>query len=692
MPRRVSAGFRPDRPARRRLAAMSDRAQRMGLRPGHRHRGRARCSTPGTRAPRWAPAEPDADAVRRAGRRWSPRPRTDPRRGVPHAGGARGRSTSTPPPADAADAYLRLHLLSHRLVAARTASTSTASSACSPTWCGPTPARAPSRASSAPGCGCAPSGPVQVFGVDKFPRMVDYVRAVRRADRRRRPGAARRPPGRGHHRDARGLRQLQRRHARHLDGRGPDRRGRRRRRRLRHRRRRLDHGHAVRRRHRAWSRIGERCLLGANAGIGISLGDDCVVEAGLLRHRPAPRSRCADGRVVKAAELSGRVGLLFLPQLGDRAASRRAAHRPGHRAQHRPARQRLTPLLARCGPPAVGGGAASRGRALLAVAARRRGWSAATSGVKGVVTNFGATDLPGDRAGHERDLHPRADRPTPPRSAPSRCAGACRPRAATIAIATAIQESKLRNITCGDRDSLGLFQQRPRQGWGTADAGHRPGLRQRRVLRRPGQGRGLRDLPITKVAQEVQRSAFPEAYADHEQEGRVLASALTGYSPGGLGCRLADADRGAAARPRSSRSSRPSSGMTGHDSGRDGDAAESRPRAPGRPAHGPWPTPSTTAPLTVTVGDRTWSRSRDESAWSWQRARTPVAATLRRGPPGVSAPARRTLSDRRGSDAESGPTSRRRWAAPPCGGVRSAVQPRLSGRRGRRSRARSAPV
>ena len=77
----------------------------------------------------------------------------------------------------------------------------------------------------------------------------DRLRAAhRRTHRRRRPGAPRRPPRRGHHRDARGLRQLQRRHARRLDGRGPDQRRRRRRRRLRHRRRRLDHGHPVRRR------------------------------------------------------------------------------------------------------------------------------------------------------------------------------------------------------------------------------------------------------------------------------------------------------------------------------------------------------------------------------------------------------------------------------------------------------------
>ena len=56
--------------------------------------------------------------------------------------------------------------------------------------------------------------------------------------------------------------------------------------------------------------------------------------------------------------------------------------------------------------------------------------------------------------------------------------------------------------------------------------------------------KGYETMQITKVAQEVQRSAFPEAYADHEQEGRVLASTLTGHSPGGLGCRLADAGRG----------------------------------------------------------------------------------------------------------------------------------------------------
>ena len=56
--------------------------------------------------------------------------------------------------------------------------------------------------------------------------------------------------------------------------------------------------------------IGEGCLLGANAGIGISLGDDCVVEAGLYV-TAGTRVTLPDGEVVKAAELSGASGLLF---------------------------------------------------------------------------------------------------------------------------------------------------------------------------------------------------------------------------------------------------------------------------------------------------------------------------------------------------------------------------------------------
>jgi 2,3,4,5-tetrahydropyridine-2-carboxylate N-succinyltransferase len=56
--------------------------------------------------------------------------------------------------------------------------------------------------------------------------------------------------------------------------------------------------------------VGERCLLGANSGIGISLGDDCIVEAGLYL-TAGTRVRLPGGEIVKARELSGASGLLF---------------------------------------------------------------------------------------------------------------------------------------------------------------------------------------------------------------------------------------------------------------------------------------------------------------------------------------------------------------------------------------------
>lgn len=116
------------------------------------------------------------------------------------------------------------------------------------------------------------------------------------------------------------------------------------------------------------------------------------------------------------------------------------------------------------------------------------------------------------------------------------------PRAASIALATAIQESKLRNISYGDADSLGLFQQRPSQGWGTEEEVTDPVYAAGAFYDRLVQIEGWQDAVITEVAQEVQRSAFPEAYADHEWEGRVLASVLTGETPAGLGCRLEPAN------------------------------------------------------------------------------------------------------------------------------------------------------
>ena len=112
-------------------------------------------------------------------------------------------------------------------------------------------------------------------------------------------------------------------------------------------------------------------------------------------------------------------------------------------------------------------------------------------------------------------------------------------RAATIGLATAIQESKLTNLPGGDRDSLGLFQQRPSQGWGTPAQIRDPVYASNAFYDVLVKVEGYEDLPITTAAQTVQRSAFPTAYADHEPEARVLASALSGYSPAGLSCTLA---------------------------------------------------------------------------------------------------------------------------------------------------------
>ncbi len=111
-------------------------------------------------------------------------------------------------------------------------------------------------------------------------------------------------------------------------------------------------------------------------------------------------------------------------------------------------------------------------------------------------------------------------------------------RAVTIAIATAIQESKLRNINYGDRDSLGLFQQRPSQGWGTRKQITDPVYSSNAFYDVLAKVDGYETMEITKVAQKVQRSAFPDAYADHEPEARVIASALSGYSPAGFTCVL----------------------------------------------------------------------------------------------------------------------------------------------------------
>ncbi len=109
-------------------------------------------------------------------------------------------------------------------------------------------------------------------------------------------------------------------------------------------------------------------------------------------------------------------------------------------------------------------------------------------------------------------------------------------RAASIALATAYQESKLYNLEQGDRDSVGLFQQRPSQGWGTRRQLTNPYYATNAFYDALDKVHGYDSMRITVAAQEVQRSGFPEAYAAHESDARVLASALTGNSPHAFSC------------------------------------------------------------------------------------------------------------------------------------------------------------
>jgi hypothetical protein len=199
-------------------------------------------------------------------------------------------------------------------------------------------------------------------------------------------------------------------------------------------------------------------------------------------------------------------------------------------------------------------------------------------------------------------------------------------RAATIANATAIQESKLRNIRFGDRDSLGLFQQRPSQGWGTEKQILDPVYATNKFYDALTKISGYQSMEITKVAQMVQRSATPQAYAEHEQEGRILASTLAGHSPGGFGCRLNDA---LASTPAATIATHLTAELgvpavvQGHDihaTGRNAQLAW---------AAGSWAVAHAEADgiTSVTVGDRSWTRERGSKALSWHPADQAIAPT-----------------------------------------------------------------
>ncbi|MGB2570007.1 hypothetical protein ACPFP2_16360 [Micromonospora citrea] len=114
-------------------------------------------------------------------------------------------------------------------------------------------------------------------------------------------------------------------------------------------------------------------------------------------------------------------------------------------------------------------------------------------------------------------------------------------RGLVVAIATAMQESNLHNLASdvlpesfdhphqgsgSDHDSVGLFQQRPSSGWGTVAQLMRPAYAARAFYTALLEVPGWQDMSVTAAAQAVQISAFPDAYAKHEQRATTVVAAL----------------------------------------------------------------------------------------------------------------------------------------------------------------------
>jgi 2,3,4,5-tetrahydropyridine-2,6-dicarboxylate N-succinyltransferase len=213
------------------------------------------------------------------------------------------------PPEDAHDAYLRLHLLSHRLIRPHQANLDGLFGLLTTvawTSAGPCPV---DRVDELRLIERAAGRHLAVYGIDKFPRMTDYVvpAGVRIADADRVRLGAHLASGTtvmhegfvNFNAGTLGTSMVEGRIVQGVVvGDGSD----------------IGGGSSIMGTLSGGGkeiiRIGERCLLGANAGVGISLGDDCVVEAGVYI-TAGSKVALPDGRVVKARELSGVNGLLF---------------------------------------------------------------------------------------------------------------------------------------------------------------------------------------------------------------------------------------------------------------------------------------------------------------------------------------------------------------------------------------------
>ena len=195
------------------------------------------------------------------------------------------------------------------------------------------------------------------------------------------------------------------------------------------------------------------------------------------------------------------------------------------------------------------------------------------------------------------------------------------PRAGQVAIATAITESKLRNLNYGDLDSLGLFQQRPSQGWGTQAQILDPVHSSTAFYNKLTQIDGWQAQAVEVAAQEVQRSGVPTAYADHVAAGQVLTASLDGSSPEKVTCRLDPAKT----------SSTPSAVVAkiANQTGLQANAGTSNVTFRARSTDRAWTVAAWAVThaeaegiTSVTVGDREWKRHRGRDGAKWIGAST----------------------------------------------------------------------
>jgi cell wall-associated NlpC family hydrolase len=116
------------------------------------------------------------------------------------------------------------------------------------------------------------------------------------------------------------------------------------------------------------------------------------------------------------------------------------------------------------------------------------------------------------------------------------------PQGWIVAIAAALQESDLVNLDHGDQDSLGLFQQRPSQGWGAPTQIMNPTYAASQFYRHLLAVPNWQQMSVNDAAQAVERSAFPDAYAQHEQAARQIVAALAGGTCTGVTTGTGDCD------------------------------------------------------------------------------------------------------------------------------------------------------